>query len=682
MCGVAGILRVNDRAAPVTREELGRMVGAIRHRGPDEFGLYRDPWAGLGHARLSIIDLATGQQPLANEADDLWIVFNGEIFNYLELRAELESLGHRFRTRSDTEVIVHAFEAWGDDAFERFNGQWAVALWDRRRRILTLSRDRMGVRPLYLAEHAGRLLFASEVKALFAADPSLPRALDPRGLDETFTFWTIVPPQGVFAGVTEVRPGHVRHVALPGPERDRLEVSEKAYWEPSYPSEGHGPGPEGRDLSMFGGDMEDSAAQVRARLEEATSLRMLRADVAVGCYLSGGLDSSLVAALALAAKGQRFCTFSLRFEDAEYDESGYQQDMVSRLGSTHQSVVVSRKDIAEAFPAVIAHTERPILRTAPAPLFLLSRLVRNAGIKVVLTGEGADEVFAGYDLFREAKIRRFWGRQPASTLRPRLLQRLYPYLSRSPVSQQAMAQQFFGRNLESWAEPGFGHEPRWHTTSALKRIFSADWKAVREGGNVIQEFLATLPSGFSSWSFLAQDQYLEIRTLLSGYLLSSQGDRMLMAHSVEGRFPFLDKEVVALAATLPAWYKLRGLDEKHVLKRAARDLVPESIVRRPKQPYRAPDALSFVADDAPDWVEEVLSETALRSAGIFDTDAVRSLWGKCRARAAKGQFSNSDNMAIVGVLSTQLLHQLLVARAPDLGPPVSFTTLVESGPEV
>jgi asparagine synthase (glutamine-hydrolysing) len=678
MCGIAGILRLDERAAIVTREELGRMVGAIRHRGPDEFGLYRDAFAGLGHARLSIIDLATGQQPLANEDQSLWIVFNGEIFNYLELRAELVAQGHRFRTRSDTEVVVHAFEAWGDDAFERFNGQWALALWDRRRRRLTMSRDPLGVRPLYLAEHGGRLFFASEVKAIFAADPAIPRAFDPRGLDETFTFWTVVAPQSVFAGVTEVKPGHLRRVALPGPERDHVMVTETPYWTPSYPQAGHGSAAHGGDLPAFAGNMADAADAVRAHLEQATSLRMLRADVPVGSYLSGGLDSSLIAALALAAKGERFSTFSLRFEDAEYDETRYQQEMVSRLGSAHQDVVVSRKDIAEVFPDVIRHAERPILRTAPAPLYCLSALVRKAGVKVVLTGEGADEMFAGYDLFRETKVRRFWAKQPNSTLRPRLLERLYPYLARSPVAQQAMAGQFFGRNLGAWAAPGFGHEPRWHTTAALKRLFAAELRAACAGTDVVHDFLATLPPEFSSWALLARDQYIEIRTLLSGYLLSSQGDRMLMAHSVEGRFPFLDREVVTLAASLPAAYKLHVLDEKHVLKRAARELVPPAILRRPKQPYRAPDALCFVAADAPAWVEEVLGESELREAGVFDIAGVHALWRKCRAHAMGRQLSNSDNMALVGVLSTQLLYRQLVQRALDPGPPVPFTTLVET----
>ena len=299
---------------------------------------------------------------------------------------------------------------------------------------------------------------------------------------------------------------------------------------------------------------------------------MLRADVPVGSYLSGGLDSSLVAAMGQEAKGEGFRTFSLRFADAEFDETPFQRAMVgaARQRALRGAWYAARTSRA-VFPDVVLHTERPILRAAPAPLFLLSRLVRDAGIKVVLTGEGADEVFAGYDLFREAKVRRFWARQPDSTLRPRLLERLYPYLARSPVRQRAIAQQFFGRGLDGYRDPGFSHAPRWQSADALKRLFTHDY---REERRRLERLLGTLPDAFSGWSFLAQDQYLEVRTLLSGYLLSSQGDRMLMANSVEGRFPFLDKNVVDLANSLPADYKLRVLDEKHVLKRAAGERVP------------------------------------------------------------------------------------------------------------
>ena len=414
------------------------MIGALRHRGPDEFGVYRDHRAGLAHARLSIIDLVTGQQPLTNEDGTLWVVFNGEIYNYVELRAELVTAGHRFLTKSDTEVIVHAFEQWGTDAFARFNGQFAVALWDARTESLVLARDRLGVRPLYLCAHAGRLWFASEVKAIFAGDPTIPRRLDPVGMAETFTFWTTAAPQTVFAGVTELEPGHVRTVT-------RGRIYDRAFWEPRYPV--------GRD-ALFRGTLEDATEQVRDVLEASVGLRMLRADVPVGCYLSGGLDSSLIAALGLRVKGEQFCTYSIRFEDAEYDETRFQRAMATFIGSDHREITVRRRDIADVFPDVVTHAERPLLRTAPAPLYLLSRLVRESGIKVVLTGEGADEMFAGYDIFREARVRRFWGRQPASTIRPRLLDRLYPYLARSPVKQRAMAQAFFGRGIEEMGGAG------------------------------------------------------------------------------------------------------------------------------------------------------------------------------------------------------------------------------------
>jgi asparagine synthase (glutamine-hydrolysing) len=436
---------------------------------------------------------------------------------------------------------------------------------------------------------------------------------------------------------------------------------------PAYPENGHG----------FRGSLDEATEAVRAALEKAASLRMLRADVPVGAYLSGGLDSSLIAALGLRAKGDKFCTFSLRFEDPEYDETAWQRTMAEYLGSEHHEVLVSRRDIARVFPDVIAHTERPVLRTAPAPLYLLSGLVRNAGIKVVLTGEGADELFAGYDIFREAKVRRFWARQPDSTRRPRLLERLYPYLSRSPVAQQAISRQFFGQHLDGWREPGFGHDPRWRGTSALKRLFGPEMRARLAERDAARELLADLPEAFCRWPALAQDQYLEVRTLLSGYLLSSQGDRMLMAHSVEGRFPFLDRDVAALAESLPPAHKLRVLDEKHVLKRVARDLVPQAILRRPKQPYRAPDALSFATPDAAEWIEEVADLRALAEAGVFSPAPARRLIEKCRARAATSQFSNADNMAVVGVLSTQLVYDQVIRRQAQVRPEVPLTTVID-----
>ncbi|MEW6511409.1 MAG: asparagine synthase (glutamine-hydrolyzing) [Bacteroidota bacterium] len=668
MCGIAGIVNFRDRHETPSRELLTAMISAIRYRGPDEYGMYRDVRAGLVHARLSLIDLTTGQQPLANEDGSLWIVFNGEIFNYVELKRDLLALGHRFRTNSDTEVIVHAYEAWGDGCFPKMNGQWALAIWDSRARRLILSRDRIGVRPLYVRERDGRVWFASEAKAMFA-DPSVPREIDPRGLDQTFTYWASLPPVSLFKGIEELAPGSTRTYEGDGSSRDTI------YWRPSYPVSA----PEEYPLTL------DQATEALAeKIETATRLRILRADVPVGSYLSGGLDSSLTAWMGRKAKEGVFQTYSIRFEDAEYDETEYQRAMAATIDSNHQEVVIRRSDIAQVFPEVVRHAERPILRTAPAPLYLLSKLVRDSGIKAVLTGEGADEMLAGYDIFREAKIRHFWSRQPESTVRPRLFERLYPYLARSPQQAKGMALQFWKKGLDRAGQPGFSHDPRWWTTSQLKRFFSPDIRAA-VAAQPPQDLLAELPPQFGRWDPLGQAQYLEVVTLLSGYLISSQGDRMLMAHSVEGRFPFLDAEVMDFCNGLPPEYKLAGLNEKFILKRVARGAIPEKIINRPKQPYRAPDAASFVEGDAPEYVAELLSEDSLHQAGLLETGAVRGLYAKCLARAresgGEAVFSNADNMGLVGLISVQLLHQQFIrgdGSAPGGG--IVYTTMIDRAP--
>ena len=664
MCGIAGVIHTENRHAPPSAELLHAMIGAIRYRGPDEFGLYRDHHAGLAHARLSIIDLSGGQQPMCNEDGSLWIVFNGEIFNYIELRKELQSLGHRFRTQSDTEVIIHAYEAWGNDCFLKFNGQWAFALWDAKERKLVLSRDRIGVRPLFVRQAHGKVWFASEVKAIFS-DPEVSRSMDPRGLDQTFTYWASLSPVSVFHGIEEIPPGSVRVYDSTGVYREWL------YWRPSY-ADPREPYP----LSIA-----DATEVLRDKLMHATELRMLRADVPVGSYLSGGLDSSLVAWMGRQAKKGRFQTFSLRFDDAEFDETSFQKLMASQLDSSHHDILVSRSDIARVFPEVVWHTERPILRTAPAPLYLLSQEVRRFGIKAVLTGEGADEMLAGYDLFRESKIRQFWSHQPESKIRPRLFERLYPYLGRSPNQAKGMALQFWKQGLEKARLPGFSHGPRWSTTSSIKRFFSGDLRQSMST-NPAPDVLASLPEEFAVWDPLGQAQYLEVVTLLSGYLISSQGDRMLMAHSVEGRFPFLDSDVMEFCNGLPADYKLRILDEKHILKRVAHGVIPEQIVRRQKQPYRAPDAISFVGPDAPEYVHEMLSENALKESGLFDSAAVLKFHQKCLSKGkeatASAEFSNSDNMALVGILSAQLVHHLFIkGTRPSSKDRIVFTTAID-----
>lgn len=636
MCGICGV--VVEDGNPPDLELLERMTGRMTHRGPDGHGYYRDHRAALAHTRLAIIDASGGAQPMCNEDGSLWITFNGEIFNYVELRRLLRDLGHVFRTASDTEVIVHAWEQWGPACFDRFNGQWAVALWDRREERLILSRDRMGVRPLFFTRTRGRFLFASEVKALFA-DPSVRRAFDPAGIDETFTYWSTVAPRTVFTGVEQVPPGH--YAVL-----DRGGFRVVPYWRVTFPSRGAEPIQ----------DVESNAVQLRERIIEATRLRFLRSDVPVGAYLSGGLDSSITASLIARYTDVPLHTFSLRFADREYDEGGFQKQMADVLGTRHQDVVVRPSDIVDVFPQVIRSTETPIVRAAPAPMYLLSKLVSESGFKVVVTGEGADETLAGYDIFRESRVRHFLARDPESATRAGALELLYPWMERSPSRAPAFARSFFGRNFDV-RDPAVSHRPRWDSTSAIKMMLSADMRDRVVTGSDVG---STMPPECAEWDPLSRAQWLEMTTLLPGYILSSQGDRMLMANSVEGRFPFLDRDVIELANRLPARHKLFGLDEKHLLKRAFADVVPPEILRRPKQPYRAPDAASFFADDRPAWFDEITSARAVVDAGVFDPKLVAALFAKC-ARSAGAHMSNTDNMRVLAIVSTQLTHECFIA---------------------
>ncbi|MCX7423505.1 MAG: asparagine synthase (glutamine-hydrolyzing) [Planctomycetia bacterium] len=642
MCGIAGIKQFDGQ--PVSRETLERMVVALKHRGPDSNGITLHGSVGLAHTRLSIIDLSGGIQPMSIANGELTVTFNGEIFNYVELRQELMTLGRHFTTTSDTEVLLQAYAEWGEDCVKRFNGQWAFAIWDARQQKLFASRDRLGKRPLFYSVVGKTLLFASEIKAILT-HPAVPKAIDPIGLDQVFTFWSALPPRTIFRGIQQLPPSHSLSF-----EHGKLRVFR--YWDLDFSNRFDG---------VSAGELED---QLLALLTDATRLR-LRSDVPVGAYVSGGLDSAITAALAKDLNRERLCTFSVEFENAEFDESHYQQEVVRRLGSEHRSVRCTHDDIGRVFPEVIRHTETAILRTAPAPLFLLSRLVRESGIKVVLTGEGADEAFGGYDVFKEAKLRRFWARQPDSKSRPLLLKRLYPYMKSLQSQPAAYLKAFFQVRPHDLGSPFFSHLPRWDLTSKLKDFFTPEVLAATYDSDPITATADNLPKAFAGWDGFSQAQYLEATGLLPNYLLSSQGDRMTMANSIEGRFPFLDHRLLEFAAQLPPRLKMCGLDEKHILKQATKHLVPESIRQRTKQPYRAPDALSFFDPDAGmarfEYVDALLSPDSIRSAGLFDPDSVSKLVEKARTGAVIG---TKDNMALVGILSAQLVVEQFVNGRP------------------
>lgn len=645
MCGIAGLINLRADAPPPDRELALRMARALRHRGPDGFGVYRDRHVALAHSRLSIIDLDGGWQPMSDEGEGLWVCFNGEIFNYIELREELAARGRRFRTRSDTETLIHAYAEWGEAMVDRLNGQWAFVIWDVKGRRAFFSRDRVGINPLFWTVHRGVLRFGSEVKAIFQ-DPSIPRAISREGLDEALTFWAPIAPVTPFEGIRQIPPGAAATLDLDRDAEPRVSIR----WRPSFPVERARPRDEAPEV-----------AAVRESIRGGATIR-LRADVPVGSYLSGGLDSTIVASLIASNREVPLRTFSVEFADREFDEAEYQRAAVDHLGTSHASIQCGDAEIARVFPDVVYHAEAPLLRTAPAPLLILSSLVRSSGYRVVLTGEGADELFAGYDIFREDRVRRFWARHPDSKFRPELLKRLYPYLQRSPVAQVEMAKAFFGRNLTQTDDPFYSHRPRWDVTSRIKLMLDPSMREGVAADAASERLRARLPEEFPRWTPLARAQYLEIVTLLSGYLLSSQGERMMMASSVEGRFPFLDPGVMDVAGALPDSLKLRTLDEKHVLKRAMRDLLPPGVLSRKKQPYRAPVVAPFFASGTPDYVEECLSPEAIKAAGIWQPQPIAGLVAKCRRTGGKSM-SNTDDMAFCAALSTQLMARDLIAGA-------------------
>jgi asparagine synthase (glutamine-hydrolysing) len=648
MCGIAGIARRSPTGVAVST--LGRMAAAIEHRGPDGYGFYVGQRMGLAHVRLSIVDVEGGAQPLANEDGQIVITYNGEIFNHLELRRELENHGHVFRTRCDTEVIVHGYEEWGVDVLHRLNGQFAFAIYDRNSESLFIARDRFGVRPLFYAQQNGDLYFGSEIKAILASN-EVHAALDRRGLDEVLSLWGARPPRTAFDGIAALEPGTY------GVWKDGA-LWLRHYYELDFPEAPEEP--------------VDVIEQLDELMLRSVGMRM-RADVPVGAYVSGGLDSSITASLAATASPHSLRTFSISFNDPQFDEGAHQREIAHAVGSIHSVACIGQDSIAETFPKVLWHTETPLLRTAPVPMYHLAKLTKESGIKVVLTGEGADELFLGYDIFKEVSVRRFCMRRPESLYRQRLFDRLYPYLRQ----QGQGGGEFWRRSfLEAGkpSDPLFSHLPRFLLSSRIKDFYTPDFRQALGRTDVIAELRASLPTRFFGWSPLNQAAYLEMTTLLSTYLLSSQGDRMAMAHGVEGRFPFLDHRLFEFAAALPTGSRLRGLREKEVLRRWATRILPKGIKARGKQPYRAPDAPSFFTPGSPAWISDHLSPDALRRVGIFAPASVEGLLRRCRAGVATGF---RENQAIVGILSTQLWHDQFIRSTRNVVPlPTSNASVI------
>lgn len=638
MCGIAGIYNYHSTKEPSTERSVRKMLSLIKHRGPDESGIYLNQNIGIGSVRLSIIDLSSGQQPLCDESENYWIVYNGEIFNYPELRADLIKKGIKLKTYCDTEVVVQMYALYGANCLNQFNGQFAFCIWDKSKKELFLARDRVGIRPLFYWTKNGAFAFCSEIKGLFSLE-QIERSLNSESLAQIFTFWTTLTPNTPFNDVLELQPGHCMIVNEKG-------IKIAKYWSLNFTSR----------QNVKSSVLSDSIEELNELLQDSVKIR-LRADVPVGAYLSGGLDSSVTTAFIKGINPDILNTFSIGFQDKVFDETAYQMEAANYFNTNHTAFVCTSEEITDNFAKTIWHAEYPILRTSPTPMFLLSKKVRESNIKVVITGEGADEFLAGYNIFKEAKIRRFWAKEPNSKVRPKLLSKLYPYLPLMKDSPDLALKMFFGYKLTETDDPLYSHQLRWNNTSRLRSLFSKNFVSSLTGYNPINDIYQTLPESFGNWSDLAKSQYLESTIFMSGYLLSSQGDRMSMGNSVEGRYPFLDFRMMEFCSQLPDNFKLNSLNEKFILKKLSLGKIPPSISKRPKQAYRAPIAASFCNQNAPNYITELLSEETLKSFGIFDPIRVKQLITNIRSQIV---ISEMDQMAITGILSTQLLFQMFV----------------------
>ena len=516
---------------------------------------------------------------------------------------------------------------------------------------MVLARDRVGIRPLFYTQQPAGLVFGSEIKAL-AASGLVPLTIDPQVLKQIFTFWTPLPGRSAFEQIYEVPPGC--YVVV-----DSESMQVRHYWQWPCPS------PE----NLYTGSREALIEELGAMLEDAIRIRM-RADVPVGSYLSGGLDSSGVSAITLSQFNPDLHTFGIRFDDAAYDEGTYQETMVAWLGTDHTTIKAANHDVGQAFAECIRHLEQPVLRTAPVPLFLLSGAVHDAGFKVVLTGEGADEVFGGYNIFREAKVRRFWARRPESNCRPLLLKRLYPYIFKDD-RLAGMMQAFFGKGLDQVDGPYFSHALRWNEATQRQGLLTAGIRRQLESYDPIDELVSLLPYDFSQTDWLTKAQVLESTLFMSQYLLSAQGDRPAMAHSVEVRLPYLDHRLIELAARIPAHWKIQGMQEKQILKKVLAPRLPQEIARREKHPYRAPIRDALLGTET---VRELLAPTAIKSAGLFDTTKVSHLQRKI---ATVKQPSERDEMALVGIASTQALHHWFECQEPSYSATYEFDLIID-----
>lgn len=644
MCGIVGILRTGVRPLP-PESAVRRMLASIQYRGPDEVGEFCDGEIHMAVARLSIVGIDDGHQPVRGCEGAVTCVLNGEIYNHRELRDRLAERGHPVGGRCDALILPHLYEEDGDDFVTRLTGMFACAIWDARRRRLLLARDRLGIKPLYWAQTADYLLFASEIKALFASGLVRPE-IDRRSLDDLFSLSYPCPPRTMFRDVFELRPAHVAS-AGPGERIGRM----RRYWRAAF-------APAGMHRTVRRRDAEVELRELMlAKIESHLS-----AEVPVATYLSGGLDSSAIAALVKEVTGEPPHTFSIGFTSREHDESEFAATMARALGAANHAVICDAST-AEHYPKVLWHMELPLQFPLALPLSRLSAAAREKGFPVVLTGEGADELMGGYDCFRAEKMRRWLDRPGLRALRAPFYRELYRWLG----SPEGLVEHFLAiqRRPAREVKSAFGGVyPPWYSVWTAMgferaRLLSPDGREVRPIEVAPEGFSELLPPDLKDLHPLDAGIALELETRLPSWILTI-GDRASMSNAVEARPPLLDHEVVDFLAGLHPSLKIRGFTEKAVLRDAMRGALPESIRRRGKRPFYTPIKSWFFDAPRPEYVEALLGERALRDAGLFEPSVVSEMQSLLSRAAPHHLLRLQLEWMLVLVLGTQLLHRMFV----------------------
>lgn len=635
MCGISGLVYTDPRH-PVDRELVRRLTTTLAHRGPDADGFFWGDGAALGHRRLSIIDLSTGDQPIFNEDRSKVVVFNGEIYNFAEVRAELIQRGHRFATASDTEAIVHAWEEYGEACVGRLRGMFAIALWDLRRRRLLLARDRVGKKPLYYVHDGDRLLFGSELKALLG-DPSVKRAVSVEALDDYLTFGAVPAPRTVYTGIHQLPPAH----SLVW-ENGRVRTEE--YWNPTYRSVP--PRSEAAWLEQFD-----------AIFAQAVKLRMI-ADVPLGAFLSGGVDSTAVVA-AMAAHSERpVVTTTISFADGAFNEAPHARAVAQSLGTDHTELVVEPRAV-DVLPRLAWHLDEPFADSSAVPSYYVARAARQR-VTVALSGDGGDEVFAGYEWryglnLLEARIRSMIPGPLRRVLGP--LSAAWPKGDRLP---RPLRWKFFMRNLSLTPEEAYFHDMSLFTPGDKAALLTDRFRRDLGGYTPLSQF-RTHFDRVRGLDHLSRILYVDLKTYLPNDILVKM-DRMAMANSLEVRSPLLDHEIIEFAATLPSEFKYRHGTSKYLLKRYAERRAPTSVIHRPKMGFSIPVA-SWLRGELRGTAEDLLLTDRALGRGYFNPDHVRGMWSRHQAR----QQNHSHHLWALMML--ELWHRLFVDQAPALTPP-------------